>query len=700
MADAPDAAYRNAVALWQAARSAEAESVLRALVSAAPASVEALQLLGVIVGSQGRAAESLEWLDRARALAPGNAALLHNRAQTLFALRRFPEARAELEEAVRIRGDLPQAWNLLASVLAAQGEREAAERAYRRALALQPERPETHYNLAMLFHEAGRVDEAMAGYRKALALRAAFPEAHVNLANALKVKGRTDEALKHYAEAVRLNPNLAIGLANYGTALREAGRAEEAIAHLERAAQLQPNAPAIENELGIAYFWRNRFGDAVARYRRALELDPGFHQARNNLGNALSALGRQDEALACFREVIAAAPREPEAYSNLGVVLQERGEIDAAIGAYEQALALRPDHPDAINNVGYLLQEQGRRREAMALYERALGADPGHARAAYNLALAHLAEFEFERGWLLHEERYRTVPPIAIPRPFQVPAFSEADWGKGRRLAVWREQGVGDQILYATLLPELEARGQEFVLELDARLIPAFKRAHPAWNVVPPEESAAAFAQCDRHAALGSLARLLRPTRGSFARQPRALLAADAVRAAGYRERLAAPGARSAGISWRSFQPSARDYMQRKKSAPLAAFMALSRRADLRLLDLQYGDTAQERETFARAGGRLARLEELDLFKDLDGVLAAVEACDIVVTTSNVTAHFAGALGRSTLLVYLSANPPFHYWVPNETGHSLWYPAVRIVTAPSLDTWDKAFAKVDELLHA
>jgi hypothetical protein len=153
------------------------------------------------------------------------------------------------------------------------------------------------------------------------------------------------------------------------------------------------------------------------------------------------------------------------------------------------------------------------------------------------------------------------------------------------------------------------------------------------------------------------------------------------------------------GISWRSFQPSGRGYVQRKKSASLEVFVPLSRREDLRLLDLQYGDTAAEREAFVQAGGKLVRLDELDLFKDLDGVLAAIEACDVVVTTSNVTAHLAGAIGKATLLIYLSANPPFHYWATDGSGRCLWYPSVRIVTSSALDTWDKALVRIDEILR-
>ncbi len=693
-------AYARAVAFFQAGRLPEAERALRELAAAAPALVEALQLLGAALSAQGRPQEGLEWFDRARALRAPGPTLLHNRAQALFALGRLSEARAEIEAATALDPASASAWSLTANILAASGERVSAESAYRRALALKPESAETLYNLALLLQEAGRLDESVTCYRKALVVRPAFAAAHNNLANVLKVQGRLDEAMAHYGHAVRLDPQLADALSNLGTALREAGRAEEAIGLLERAAQLKPLSEAVHNNLGIAYYERNRFAEAVACYRKALELRPSFYEARNNLGNALSALGEDEAAIASYREVIAQAPDYPDAHSNLALILQERGQVEAAIAGYERTLALRPDHADAINNMGYLLQEQGRRREAMVLYARALKADPGNARAGYNLGLAHLCEREFEPGWRLHELRYYTRPPIAVPRALPVAPFTAADWGRAQRLAVWREQGVGDQLLYSTLVPELAARGQQFVLEVDARLIAAFGRAHPDWNVVAPGGSNAAFAACDRHIGLGSLPRLLRPSLESFEAQPRALLAADAARAAAFRERLAGTGVRVIGISWRSFQPKTRGYVQAKKSAPLEAFMELSGRDDLRLLDLQYGDTAAERDAFAAQGGRLTRLADLDLFNDLDGVLAAIEACDLIVTTSNVTAHLAAVLAKRTLLVYLADNPPFHYWVTDAAGRCLWYPSVHIVTGRELDSWDKAFARMMEIVLA
>jgi hypothetical protein len=268
-----------------------------------------------------------------------------------------------------------------------------------------------------------------------------------------------------------------------------------------------------------------------------------------------------------------------------------------------------------------------------------------------------------------------------------------------KRVAIWREQGVGDQILYSTLLPGLGAKGQPFVLEVDARLVAAYRRAHPDWTVVAPEASEREFAGCDAHIPVASLPRLLRPSLESFADQPQALLAADPARVSAYAGKLAeSAGASRApviGVSWRSFQPKARGELGRRKSGSLHALHALSQHA--RLLDLQYGDTAAERDAFAASGGRLGRLDDLDLFNDLDGLLAAIAACDLVVTTSNVTAHLAGALGKRALVVFLSARPPFHYW-SSPHGRSLWYPSVEIVTAPELDTWERAFGRVHELL--
>jgi tetratricopeptide (TPR) repeat protein len=508
--------------------------------------------------------------------------------------------------------------------------------------------------------------------------------------------GRYPQAIEAYRGAISGGLALAPVHGNLGHALTLAGRNAEAVAEFERAVALDAASPELQNFLGAAYFAQGRYADAAERHRRALSLQPGFVAALRNLGNALSALGRKDEALECLRAALASDPRDANTLADLGAALQEAGDFGQARAHLEEALAARPDFPLALNNLGYLAREEGRIEEAAALFERTLALQPRDPRAAQNLALVRLMQGRFEEGWRLYEARLRTRPPVVAPREFTVPRLAPGEIGRVRRVAVWREQGVGDQILYSTPLVDLEDSGQDFVLEIDARLVPAVRRAHPRWKAVAPQESAAAFADCDRHAPMADIAGMVRPNRESFERQGRAFLSADRERAAEYRARLARPGRRLVGISWRSFQPKWSAWLETRKSAPLDNFAPLAARDDLRLVDLQYGDTAAERSGFA---GELARIEGLDLFNDLDGVIAAIEACDAVVTTSSVTAHLAGAIGKRTLLIFLNGLPPFHYWSDHGAHRSLWYPSVELVSAPGIDAWPRALARVDEILR-
>jgi hypothetical protein len=255
-------------------------------------------------------------------------------------------------------------------------------------------------------------------------------------------------------------------------------------------------------------------------------------------------------------------------------------------------------------------------------------------------------------------------------------------------VAIWAEQGIGDQVLFSTLIPELVQAGTRFVYEVDRRLLGPYQRMFAGVGFVakedPPREE---LQRASRVLAAGSLPRLFRRSRADFARQPAKLLSALSGRIAHYREQLAAlgPGLKVA-LSWRSTR---KDWWTLKKSAPLVDFTPLLRLPGVHFVDVQYGDTAAERRAVeAAVGVRLARFNEVDHFNDLEELLAILEACDLLITTSNATAHFAGALGKRTWLLYLSDRAPFHYWAHDGSYRSLWYPSVEIVTARQLTDWN------------
>ena len=421
----------------------------------------------------------------------------------------------------------------------------------------------------------------------------------------------------------------------------------------------------------------------------ATALDPRNVEALNNLGLALQQEEQYPAAMARYRQAAELRPGFAEALLNWGNTLKDMGDLDGASAIYANALAIRPGFAEALVNSASVALDRGNLDEARSWYRRALELDPRSADAQYGLGQIALREGRFDAGWDGYERRFETHPPQAIYRRLRQPRLAAADLGRARRVALWSEQGIGDQVLFSTLLPELERRGIKGVVEVDARLAPLYRRSLPRFEFVPPESAEEAFAGCDYELPMGSLPGLFRRDVASFAAQPRALLAADARRMTAIREQLGR--GRVIGISWRSLQKGGRRALGERKSIPLEHFAPLAQATGARLLDLQYGDVTAEREQFAaRHPGVLVQIDGLDLHDDLDGVAAAIACCDRVVTSSNVTAHLAGALGKATQVVYLRDWPPFSYWTPGEGGQSRWYPSVRVESDPAWTSWERA----------
>jgi len=148
------------------------------------------------------------------------------------------------------------------------------------------------------------------------------------------------------------------------------------------------------------------------------------------------------------------------------------------------------------------------------------------------------------------------------------------------------------------------------------------------------------------------------------------------------------------GISWRSTNPELGSY----KSHALPDWRGILQVPHARFVDLQYGNTAAERERAERqSGGRIEHLPDLDLFLDLEGLAALCAACDLVVTASNVTAHMAGALGRTVWLITPTGNGRHWYWFSGRRD-SPWYPSMRIYSQHAPGDWHGVLDEVASAL--
>jgi hypothetical protein len=256
-------------------------------------------------------------------------------------------------------------------------------------------------------------------------------------------------------------------------------------------------------------------------------------------------------------------------------------------------------------------------------------------------------------------------------------------------LLVWGEQGLGDQILHAGMVPDLGGRAGSVILEAEPRLVPLFARSFPDVKVIArgPKLFAGAI---DAQIPSGSVGQFVRTSWDAFPRRRTGYLVADEARVERLRAQVARGGGAAIGLSWISKNPT----HERAKSAALRDFEALMRAPGLRFVDLQYGNTTSERGALARdLGVRIEHIDEIDNTNDIDGLAALIAACDAVVTVSNTTAHLAGALGKPVWVLVPHGRAHLWYWF-DDGDDSPWYPRVQVRRQKLGQTWAQLIASI------
>ncbi|MBI1986289.1 MAG: tetratricopeptide repeat protein [Rhodospirillales bacterium] len=654
-------AFADAVAHYRQGRLAEAERGLAAIQRRRPDLPDVLHLLALIALQGGDADAAVGHLEKAVAIAPDSAEL----------------------------------YNLLGGALRKAGRSADAIAAYRHAVALSPAMAEAHYNLANALKKEARAEEAIEHYRRAVALKPDFADAHYNLGLLLRQAGRAGEAAAELAEATRLNPRDAEAFINLANALADGGDSEQALAACEQAIALKPNLARAHFNRGNLLRRAGRNADAIASFRRALAIDPAMAEALNNLGEALLKQGEAAEAVGHFLAALERQPRLVKALNNLGNAQTALGELDDAVASYRRALAIEPDYATAHTSLGNALHGIGEFSEAIACHRRAVALDPDLAAAHHNLGLALLLGGNLKEGWAEFEWRWRLAEEgEERPRPFPQPPW-QGEPLKGKTILVVAEQGVGDEILYAGMVPDLLAAGARVVLECAPRLVPLFRRSFAGVACVAKRDVPAAATQSpdiDYQATAGNLGRWLRPELASFPGQP-SYLVADAAKRTALREKYnAKDGDLLVGVAWISKNRK----VGRQKSMTLRDLAPLAAVPGVTLVDLQYGDTAAERRTFEQATGTtLVHDAAVDQMASLDDFAAQVAAMDLVITVSNTTAHMAGALGVPAWVMLHVA--PLNCWLLGRDD-SLWYPSAQLFRQSRRDEWPEVVCRVTEAL--
>ncbi|MDB5428997.1 MAG: flagellar protein FlbA [Caulobacter sp.] len=479
----------------------------------------------------------------------------------------------------------------------------------------------------------------------------------------------------------------------------------------ESALALLPDHADVANDLGRLAYRMGMFDVSEKLFRHYLVKHPDSHEAANNIACALRDQGRYDEAVDFLRHGIMANQDKAMLWNTMGTLVAQQGDPMGSMTFYDEALRLEPTLTFARYNRGNAKLVAGDVEGALEDCEASLAevkAEPERlmmqlARSSIRVALGDVGG-----GWDDYEARlhpqFADVTHFVIDRPRWEPGSDLT----GKTLLVMGEQGLGDEVMFANVLPDvIEALGPDgrLILALEARLVELFARSFPKAQVVSHltgkreghtlrgPTADVEMASVDLWTPLASLLRRFRrsveayPARDHF-------LTPDPARVAHWKAALAkAPAGLKVGILWKSLK---NDAARARYFSPFDDWGPVFAQKGVTFVNLQYGETGEElAQARARFGVDIWTPPGIDLKQDLDDLAALTCALDLILAPPNATSNIAAACGAPVWLI----SPPGS-WPRLGTPRYPWYPQAKVFVPAGFGDWGPLMAQVGTAIAA
>ena len=544
-----------------------------------------------------------------------------------------------------------------------------------------------------------RLNAAMAEV-KALAVAPLIRRA-VDAINAGDIKAGTQLALK----ALDQDDRNGFGWYILGIALERAGDFASSVSAYESALRLIPDHAEVANDLGRLAFRMGMYAHAEKLYRHFLAKHPDHIEAVNNLTCAVRSQQRYEEAIDILKPLLLAHPESAMLWNTMGSVVVEQGDYATGRLFFQEAVRIEPGFFKARHNLGACLLMLEESEAALESCDQGLRDVSGEeerqmmrmSRSTILASLGRLGE-----AWDHYEARlhpkFEDVTYFIFDRPRWEPGMALA----GKTLLVVGEQGLGDEILFANCLPDVQRDlGPEgrLMLAVEGRLRPMFQRGFPQAEVhahvtgviglkpartLPPTVD---MSGVDLWTPLGSLRRAYRRSVADFPQSP-ATIAADPARVAYWREQLAALPGRKVGILWKSNVSSG---ARHRYFAGFDAWAPVLATPGITFVNLQYGDCSEELARAKREfGADIWQPPGVDLKLDLDEVAALCCAVDLVVGFSNATFNIAAACGAPSWLITVPGAWPRL----GLRDRYAWYPQARVFPLEAFGDWSPVMGEL------
>lgn len=470
--------------------------------------------------------------------------------------------------------------------------------------------------------------------------------------------------------------------------LRKAGKLKEALALLDQNSAILAGHASYFNLRGLCLSDLNEHDEAVKCFVEAIKINPLDPMPYSNIGNSLAKNLQFEEADKYFDLALTVEPNHSEAAVGKGVAAFQRLDYEAAERAFKRALELRPGHLVIETNLGNCYSVQGNYADALRYLNRSIEREPDNGLARTNRGLIHLVQGNFRQGWVDYE--YRFDSGNMIPNRFAgVPRWPGPS-SSAARVLIWAEQGLGDEIMFSTIFPDLEELPHDFCIECDPRLIQIFRSSFPKLQFVK-KHSITEVTEFKYQLPLASLGLHFRNQETSFPRKigghllrPTGQIPQETLRTL---DRLPRPWI---GVSWESFALTKN--FRGRKSISANEFSSLTRELEGTVINLQFPNPHRhERGANQEFPENVINLPGINLKDDVSALGDLLCQLDTVITIGNSVAHMCGAFGVPARVLIPSV-PDWRWGVTMQS--SCWYESLRLLRNEKANTWSSLLTQL------
>lgn len=462
----------------------------------------------------------------------------------------------------------------------------------------------------------------------------------------LKIK-KFSAAQLEFEKLISLNEKNIEAYFQLGISLRAQNKNNQAIKVLNQSIKISPNKIIL---LLLANLYRDLglFSDAKLSIKRCLELSPDFNEAKLALANIYTDQGSFDKAKNSIQQLI--EQNNEQALTTYSYILLEEGSYDLAEKVLKKSLKLYRSN----NNI------------------------------KFNLAIIMLSQKKFSEGWAYYESRF-DLNKYNLSKQI-LNSITKPRWSMGKstkKIMIWGEQGVGDQILFSNLIDSILDNFEKIILCVTEKLIPFLKGFYPGVEILSLKDLNT-FKDFDYHIPMSSLGLYFQDQLTIIPNKKNILFHSKNIPKKIQRIRC--------GISWISNS----GITSNKKSIDLELFQNFFSMPNIEFVNLQYSDeTSSINKLEKKMNKKIFIDHSIDCLNNIYELASLMQSCDFVVTVSNSNAHIAGKLGIKTFLLLPQHAGKFWYWHnTTQSNKSLWYPSIEFIKQEISTDWDDVINKL------